>query len=244
MNSTLLQKRDIPRHVAIIMDGNRRWGKKNKFHGFADYMMGGHWAGASALMPVVVAASEMGIETLTVWGLSTENLKRSPAELAILFHIYEVYLKENRQKMIEEGVKFDCVGDFEALPNNVRDEIKNTIEATKEGKKITLVVAINYGGRDDIRRACQTIVGKCELGELTKEMITEETIQNHLYTAAYTDPDLMIRTSGEMRISNFLLWQFAYTEIYVTDVLWPDFTPENLCQAVAHYQNRERRRGK
>lgn len=237
-------KNNIPRHVAIIMDGNRRWGRKNKLQGFKDFMSGGHWAGASALLPVVEYAKELGIKTLTVWGLSTENLLRPADEVATLYQIYEAYLRDNRQKMVKEGVKFDTIGDLSPLPASVKVEMIKTLEATKECSGITLVVALNYGGRDDLRRACQKIADQCLAGKLDPKMISEETIQKNLDTASYADPDLLIRTSGEMRISNFLLWQLAYTELYITDVLWPDFKPEDLLKAVVHFQNRERRRGR
>jgi undecaprenyl diphosphate synthase len=239
-----LKKEAIPRHVAIIMDGNRRWGKKNKFNGCKDILSGGHWAGAEALLPIVRTSKDLGIEVLTVWGLSTENFSRPQSELDVLFHIYEVYLRKNRAEMVASGVKFKTIGQLNSLPKSVIKEIEITKEATKECHDITLVVALNYGGRDDLKRACQKIVDDCLKKHLLKEEITEELISDYLDTAPYHDPDLLIRTSGEMRVSNFLLWQLAYSEIYITETLWPDFKPADLQQAVLHYQNRERRRGK
>lgn len=239
-----LKKNEVPKHIAIITDGNRRWSAKNKLAGLKDYLTTGHWAGASAILPIVKAAKEMGVKVLTVWGSSTENLLRPRGEVETLFQIYEVYLKENRQKMIDEGVKFDTIGDLSPLPQSVKDEIQLTLQATAKCCEITLVAAINYGGRDDIRRACQKVAKECVEKRMNVSEITEESLQMHLDTKGQIYPDLLIRTSGELRISNFLLWQVAYSEIFVTDILWPDFKPRDLAAAIFHFQNRERRHGR
>jgi undecaprenyl diphosphate synthase len=160
-----------------------------------------------------------------------------------LIHIYYHYLKENKQKMVEKGVRFDVVGDISPFPDYLQEEIRRVIEMTKNGNEIELIVALNYGGRDDIKRAVKKIVGECLKNKWDEEQISEELISRHLDTAKWQDPDLLIRTSNERRLSNFLLWQLAYSEMYFTETLWPDFTPHELMKAVLHYQERERRRG-
>lgn len=229
---------NIPRHVAIMMDGNRRWAK---LRGLPNIV--GHWQGADSLTKIVKAASELGIEVLTVWALSTENWSRPADEIDGLMHLFKVYLQKQKHKMVEEGVKFDTIGDLSRLPQSVREELEETKKATRGGKKIDLVLAINYGGRDDIRRATQAIVTDCLEGKLLKENLSEAVISGYLDTAKWRDPDLIIRTSGELRLSNFLLWQLSYAEIYITDVLWPDFNEKELLKAVLTYQQRERRLG-
>jgi undecaprenyl diphosphate synthase len=236
-----LQKSPIPGHVAIIMDGNRRWAK-NTFSPLNP--LNGHWAGAKAIFKIVQAAQEMGIKVLTVYGFSTENWTRSPEELETLFSVFQTYLKENRQLMIEKGVRLHTIGDLRPFSESLRREVFLTQEATKESKNIDLVVALNYGGRDEIKRAFHRLLNDFNRKKVTFEDITEELISKYLDTSPWGDPELLIRTSGEMRISNFLLWQLAYCEIYVTDVLWPDFTPKELLQAVRAFQNRERRQGR
>ena len=231
-----MQKETIPHHVAIIMDGNRRWAKKKN-------PLQGHWAGAEIVLDIVRAASDLGIKVLTLYGFSTENWSRSAVEVAALEEIIEVFLRDKREQMIEQGVRLHIIGDLMPFPESLKKEVARSLDATKESKTIDLVVGLNYGGRDDIRRAFDKMVDAIGEGTLDKNKITESTIASFLDTAPFGDPDLLIRTSGEMRVSNFLLWQLAYTEIYVTQLLWPDFTPQELTQAVLSYQQRRRRIG-
>lgn len=233
----------LPRHVAIIMDGNRRWMKK-QFLGKLLNHLGGHWAGAEALTKIVEAASDLGLKTLTVFGFSTENWGRSSEEVAALLHILESYLETNRQKMVDQGVRFHVIGDLTPFSQKLKKTIEKTRIATAHGTGINFVVALNYGGRDEIRRATQKILEDAVLNKITAQSLTEETISQYLDTAPFGDPDLLIRTSGERRISNFLLWQMAYTEVYMTETLWPDFTPRDLLKAVLDFQKRQRRKGK
>jgi undecaprenyl diphosphate synthase len=237
-----LQNHALPYHVAMIMDGNRRWAKKNGFLK-TPHPLSGHWAGAANLIRIVEAASELGIKVLTVFGFSTENWARSPQEIETLLKIFENYLREQRLRMVENGICFDVIGDLSPFSENIKEEIEKTREATKWGEKIDLIIAVNYGGRDEIKRALQKIALHLLSGELKIEQLSEEMISSALDTAEIRDPDLLIRTSGEMRISNFLLWQIAYAEVYVTDVFWPDFTPHDLLAAVREFQKRERRKG-
>lgn len=238
----LKEELPVPHHVAIIMDGNRRWFRKQQKNELSDAFEG-HWAGAKAIFPVVKAAKEMGIKVLTLWAFSTENWKRSPMEIELLMRVFEQYLKEMRPKMVEEGVVFSVIGHLTPLSERVREEISLTQEATKNGGTIDLVVALNYGGKDDLTRAFIKIAEKLEKKEIGKEDIDENLIARYLDTAKWPDPDLIIRTSAESRVSNFMLWQLAYSEIYVSDVLWPDFTPESLLEAIVNYQKRQRRIG-
>lgn len=226
----------VPRHVAIIPDGNRRWAQAQPTFN----LMKGHWAGASIVTPIVEAAADLGIKVITIYSFSTENWNRPPLEVETLMTIFETYLRENRQRMVEKGVRFGTIGDLTPFPQRVKDEIEITRNATAEGGRIDLVLAMNYGARDEMRRAIRRMVE----AKLSSEEITEETISSHLDTSRYGDPDLLIRTSGEQRISNFLLWQLAYTEVYVTDLLWPDFTPRDLLEAVLDFQKRKRRLGR
>lgn len=235
----LLSKARIPEHVAIMMDGNRRWANNNNLP-----FQVGHWKGAEVLTKIVRAASALGIKVLTVFAFSTENWKRSPNEINELMRLFKLYLIRQRALMIEEGVKLDVIGEIARLPPDVQEALEETRQATKEGSKIELVLALNYGGRDDIRRAFQSLASDCAAGRLSCDQITEETISSYLDTGRWRDPALIIRTSGEQRLSNFLLWQASYSEIYVTNVFWPDFTPNHLLDALLSFQQRDRRHGK
>lgn len=228
----------IPRHVAIIMDGNRRWAKRQ---GLPSMM--GHWKGAETLTKLVRAASELGIKTLTVYSFSTENWGRARDEVDALMHLFKVYLEKQRAPLMREGVRLEAIGDLQRLPASVLKELDLSRSCTAHCKKIDLVLAINYGGRDDIRRAFVAMVEDFEKGNLSKDQISEQLISQYLDTAAWPDPDLLIRTSGEKRQSNFLLWQLSYSEFYHTDVLWPDFDEYELLQAVREVQQRQRRIG-
>lgn len=234
----LVRRGKVPTHIAIAMDGNRRWASRRLMPA-----MIGHWKGADAITKVVKGASDLGIRVLTLYAFSTENWNRSEKEVKELMKVFSHYLKKNLQFMVEEGVRLDSIGDLSRLPQDVQDLFHETKLATKDGKKIDLVLAVNYGGRDDLKRAMQRIVADCEKGLLKKENISEDLISTYLDTAKWKDPDLFIRTSGEQRLSNFLLWQFSYTEVYITKTLWPDFNEKHLLQAVLDYQQRERRLG-
>lgn len=233
-----LSSEKIPLHVAIIMDGNRRWAQKNDLPAVM-----GHWKGADTLTRIVRAASDMGIKILTVYAFSKENWLRSKEEVDMLMHIYKTYLESQREPMLREGVRLSTIGDLSGLPESVENALNISKSITAHCKTIDLVMAFNYGGRDDIRRAFISMMEDCEKGKLSKHLITEALIDKYLDTAHCPDPDLLIRTSGEKRQSNFLLWQLSYSEFYHTEVLWPDFDERELLKAVCEYQNRERRFG-
>jgi len=228
----------IPKHVAIIMDGNRRWAKKRLLPSVV-----GHWRGVDALMNTVEAARDIGIETVTVYAFSSENWNRSKAEKSALFKIFELTLTNQCAVMIQNGIRLHSIGDTSPFPATFVKILEETKAATAHCDSIDLVLALNYGGRDDIRRALVSLIDDCDQKRVSKESITEELISSYLDTSYWTDPDLLIRTSGENRISNFLLWQLAYTEVYFTETLWPDFTEQSLLKAVIDYQQRNRRFG-
>ncbi len=228
----------IPSHIAIIMDGNRRWAKKQ---GLPAIM--GHWKGAETLTKIVRAASELGVKTLTVFSFSTENWNRAREEVDGLMRLFKVYLVKERAAMAKEGVRLQAIGDLKRLPSSVLNELELSKACTAHCKKIDLVLAINYGGRDDIRRAFVVMMTDFEKGKLSKEQVSEQLISQYLDTAQWPDPELLIRTSGENRQSNFLLWQLCYSEFYLTDILWPDFNEHALLQAIRTVQQRQRRLG-
>lgn len=228
----------IPKHVAIIMDGNRRWAKRND-----QPAVFGHWRGASVLIDVVKAAATLGIEVLTVYSFSTENWARSEEEVLALMEVFRHYLRSQKQIMIDEGICLSAIGDLSKLPEDLQEEFSNVQQETSAGKRIRLVLAVNYGARDEMRRCVVKILENFEKGLLKKEEIDSNLISKFLDTADLPDPDLLIRTSGEMRLSNFLLWQLSYAEFFLTDTLWPDFSPQNLLEAVLSFQKRIRRRG-
>ena len=228
----------VPHHVAIIMDGNRRWAR---IHNLPATL--GHWKGAEAIMQIVKSASHLGIKVLTVFAFSTENWTRSMKEVEGLMNIFRTYLQHKKEEMIAEGVKLDVIGDLSRVPKDLQETLLEVKEATKSGAKIDLVLALNYGGRDDIVRAVKRVMQDQAEGKITVNKISEEVFCTYLDTAKWPDPDLLIRTSGEKRLSNFLLWQLSYTEVVITDVLWPEFTSCDLKQAIIEYQQRKRRRG-
>ena len=228
----------IPKHVAIIMDGNRRWAKNQGLS-----PMVGHWKGAEALCVAVESAASLGIKVLTVYAFSTENWGRHPEEVDSLMKLFEMYLRSQKDHMVASGVKLDVIGDVEKIPLSVRETIRDVKESTASGDRIELVLALNYGSRDDIKRAVVSIVEDVEKGLFKKEDITEKLIAGYLDTAKWEDPDLLIRTSGEKRLSNFLLWQISYAEVHYTEVLWPDFNEKTLINAIYEFQKRERRIG-
>ncbi len=235
---SLIDPRKIPKHVAIIMDGNRRWAKQRDLTSVM-----GHWEGAETLIEIVQSAAKLGVETLTVYSFSTENWERPEFEVESLMQIFEFYLSSKRDLMIREGIRLDAIGDISRLPETVKKALEETKQATQEGKRINLVIALNYGARDEIRRAILKILNEHKDQKISQDMLTEEFISRYLDTNRWGDPDLLIRTSGELRVSNFLLWQICYTELYVTNVLWPDFSEMDFYKAILDFQNRQRRYG-
>lgn len=234
----LLDKTKIPQHIALIMDGNRRWAKLNKKH----YLQG-HKSGADNLIKIIKASIALGVKILTVYAFSTENWNRSTKEIGSLMGIFQLYLKRYAQISKKEGVRLRIIGDVSKFSPKLRKIIDHTKEFTEKGDKMELVLALNYGGRDEITRAVKNIVIDCENKRVDKKDISEKLISSYLDTSFAPDPDLLIRTSGELRLSNFLLWQMSYAEFYAVDVLWPDFTQKHLFDAILEYQKRERRFG-
>jgi len=233
-----LDRSRIPRHIAIIPDGNRRWAKKR--FSTADE---GHREGADTLMEIVKAAKELEIKGITFYSFSTENWNRSPEEVFALMLLFATYLTEQREEMARSGIKLETIGNIQELPPFLQQVILETKLATQTCDKITLILALNYGSRDELCRAFRSMLSDVESQLLTKEEINEQTVARYLDTYRWGDPDLLIRTSGELRISNFLLWQLSYTEIHVAPVLWPDFNPEHLLNAILDFQGRKRRWG-
>jgi len=234
----LVSTAPLPFHVAIVMDGNRRWARKR---GQTEVV--GHWYGAEQLDRIIRAANELNIKTLTVYAFSTENWKRPKDEIAALMQLFENYLNSKRDELVKDGVSLHTIGNISAFPNSVQYALAKTKEATKQGDRIRLVLAINYGGRDDIRRAILKMAKEEKAGNLNWKEVSEETISSYLDTASFPDPDLLIRPSGEERISNFLIWQIPYTEIYFSSILWPEFSEKDFLNAIMVYQNRKRRFG-
>jgi undecaprenyl diphosphate synthase len=228
----------LPRHIAIIMDGNGRWAQQRGQPRFV-----GHQKGAETVRGIVTHCAQLGIEALTLYSFSVENWKRPQAEIDFLMQLYIEYLRLERQTMMENNVRFRQVGRREGLPQPVLDELDLTAEMTKNHTGLTLALAINYGSRAELTDAMRAIACKVQTGHLQPEDITEDLISSHLFTAGLPDPDLLIRTAGEMRVSNYLLWQISYAEFYVTKVLWPDFDVEQLNLAIKDYACRTRKFG-
>ena len=229
----------LPQHVAIIMDGNGRWAKRRGLPRIA-----GHRQGAEVLKEILRCCQEWGIKVLTVYAFSTENWGRPTAEVDFLMLLFERLLRTELEEMHREKVCIRFLGELDALPQSLQREMRRAMAVTAQNQGIYFNVAINYGGRKEIVRACRDLVEKVQQGELLPEAIDEGLIQQFLYTKEVADPDLLIRTSGQMRLSNFLLWQLAYTEIYFTDTLWSDFNREEFSRAIEDYQGRDRRFGK
>ncbi len=233
-----LEKEHLPRHIAIIPDGNRRWAAQANREALS-----GHQHGSKTVSEIVEAAAELGVKTLTIYAFSTENWQRTPQEVSFLMSLLEANIIHYRDQMCKHGVRLETIGDLKALPPQLQELLADAKARSSDGKVLTLVLAINYGSRDELRRVVQRMAKDCRDGRLAVEEIDEAKISAYLDTAPFGDPDLFIRTSGEMRISNFLLWQLCYTELYIPKVLWPDFTPHHLLEAVREFQNRKRRFG-
>jgi undecaprenyl diphosphate synthase len=228
----------IPRHVAIIMDGNGRWAKAKGWHRSI-----GHVHGTGRVKEIIRAADKLGIKYLTLYAFSTENWKRPAGEIATLMQLLKDYLLKERQELIDNNIKLNALGQIERIPEEVRKILEETMEVTANNTGMVLNFCLSYGGRAEIVRAMQRLALDLQEGRCSLMDITEDAINERLYTSGMPDPDLMIRTSGEYRLSNFLLWQSAYSEIYITDVPWPDFSPEHLSEACLAFSRRKRRFG-
>lgn len=234
-----LDQSKLPRHVAIIMDGNGRWAEER---GLPRAM--GHKAGVESVREIVEAAGELGIAALTLYAFSTENWRRPPMEVQALMTLLRAYLESQLAPMLEKGVRLRCSGEIERLPKDVQSLLDKAIEKTAKNRGLILNLALSYGGRSEIVRAARLLAEQCLDGTLTPEAISEERLGDALYTAGLPDPDLLIRTGGEARLSNFLLWQTSYSELYFTPIFWPDFRKAQFLAALADYQGRQRRFGK
>lgn len=234
-----LDKNRLPKHVAVIMDGNGRWAKSK---GLPRIM--GHQRGVDTLKDLLRCCKDWGVPALTAYAFSTENWGRPRSEVEFLMTLFERVLRREMAEMMAENVRIRFVGNLQGLPNSLQDEIARSMDDTKDNFGIQFTVATNYGGRQEIVQACREIASQVEQGILHPQDIDEHIFERHLYTKEIANPDLLIRTSGEMRISNFLLWQMAYAEIYVTQTLWPDFNRQEFHQALSNYQQRNRRFGK
>ena len=234
----MVDKENMPKHIAIIMDGNRRWAKaKGKPANF------GHREGAKTLEKIVRYANKIGLEYITVYAFSTENWKRAEEEVKALMFLFQSYLNDYAKRADSENIKVQFLGDRAALSQAMQKSMRECTEKTKNNTGVTFNIALNYGGRDEIIHAIKNISEKVKTGSLQIEDIDEEVISENLYTQNMPDPDLLIRTSGEMRLSNFLLWQVAYSEFLFVDKNWPDFSEEDLDKAIEVYQSRHRKFG-
>ncbi|XJS09686.1 isoprenyl transferase [Aerococcaceae bacterium WGS1372] len=234
--------KSVPNHVAFIMDGNGRWAKKR----FLPRVLG-HRKGVQTIKNLTIRANEIGIKIVTLYAFSTENWGRPKDEVKFLMQLPKEFFDDFLPQLIENNIKLNTIGDIDGLPDETKSVLNKALEATKNCSGMILNFAINYGSRQEIVEAVKHIVEDVQHNNITADDITESLVNNYLMTAPYNelaDPDLIIRTSGEQRISNFLLWQAAYSEFYFTDTLWPDFTAENLDEAIDEYNNRQRRFGK
>ncbi len=228
----------MPRHIAIIMDGNGRWAKKRILN-----RINGHRKGVDVARNTVTQCSELGIKYLTLYTFSKENWKRPADEVGLLMKMLERHLLKEEETLVKNNIRFSPIGNITDLPKSVQSVVAHLIDKTSSNDGMVLQLALSYSGRAEITNAAQELARKVACGVLKPEDITEELFSRHLNTGTAPDPDLLIRTSGEKRISNFLLWQLAYTEIYITDVLWPDFTREHLMEAISDFKSRDRRFG-
>jgi undecaprenyl diphosphate synthase len=234
-----IDNKNIPKHIAVIMDGNGRWAKKK-----GKNRLFGHQNGVKALKKLIEESARLNISYLNLFAFSTENWKRPKKEISTIMRLIVLVLKKELKTMMDNKIKLETIGDLEKLPENVKSNLIKTVNKTKNNNKLTLTVAINYGGKEDISNAFKLLLEKVKNNIISPKKIDELIINNHLYTRNLPDVDLLIRTSGEQRISNFLLWKIAYAELYFSNVLWPDFNEKCLHDAIISYQNRERRFGK
>ena len=229
----------LPQHIAVIMDGNGRWAKKK-----GALRIFGHRNAVDAVREVTEGCGELGIKYLTLYAFSTENWNRPKAEIDGLMELLVNTLKQEIKRLNENGVKLKTIGDINQLPKSCQENLSWAIDKTKDNKGLTLILALSYSGRWEITQAVREIARQVKSGNLQPESINEQSFENFLTTSGIPDPELLIRTSGELRVSNFLLWQIAYTELFITPTLWPDFRKETLYEAILSYQQRERRFGK
>ena len=239
MTSKILDKRNIPNHIAIIMDGNGRWAQKR---GLKREL--GHKAGRKSVKKIIESCIELGVKNLTLYAFSTENWNRPKLEIDFLMQLLLLSLKNELKNLNKNNIKFETIGNLARLPEKIKDYLQKVKETTKKNSKLTLTLALSYGSRTEIVDVVREIAEKVKNNIISSKNIDETIINNHLYTRNLPDVDLLIRTSGEKRISNFLLWQIAYSELYFSKKLWPDFRKKDLLKAVISYQNRERRFGK
>ncbi len=230
---------NIPQHIAIIMDGNGRWAKKKGL-----FRAVGHENGTKAVREAVESCAEIGVKYLTLYAFSTENWNRPKLEVETLMKLLVSSLKKEIKTLQDNNIKLNAIGNLKSLPKKAREELNEVIDKTKENTHMTLTLALSYGSREEIIKTIEEISIKVKNGVISPHLINESVINEHLYTKDIPDVDLLIRTSGEQRISNFLLWQIAYAELYFTEILWPDFKRNDLFEAVFNYQKRERRFGK
>src|SRR3990172_12978295 len=234
----VIDQNKLPRHIAIIMDGNGRWAKKKSLS-----RISGHLKGVDAVKEVVTACRELGIKVLTLYAFSIENWKRPADEVMALMKLLKEYLIKETEEMIQNNIRLNAIGRLEDLPPDVQDVLKETMKKTEKCDGMILNLALSYGGRSEILHAIQGILSDFQKGRIQSEEMNIQRFSQYLWTKGLPDPDLLIRTSGELPVSNFLLWQIAYTELYVTETLWPDFDRRELLKAIADYQSRERRFG-
>ncbi len=234
-----LDTENIPRHIAIIMDGNGRWAKKQ-----GEMRTFGHTNAILSVREAIEGCAELGVETLTLYAFSTENWGRPKEEVSALMQLLVDTIHQEKDNLKKNNIKLEAIGNIDELPQDCIKQLQHTISDTAKYDGMTVILALNYSGRWDITNALKAINKDITDNKIDSESISEELISSYLSTAKHSDPELLIRTSGELRISNFLLWQLAYSEIYITDTLWPDFRKSNLHEAIANYQKRERRFGK
>ena len=239
MNNHFLNKNNIPKHVAIIMDGNGRWAKQK-----GEMRIFGHTNGVESVRESLTAAAEIGVKYLTLYAFSTENWNRPKEEVAALMDLLVKAIYDEVEELNEKGVRLETIGNTSILPVSCREALTKAKERTKNNDKITLILALSYSSRWEIAQAVKTMAEESISGKLDVETINEDLISSYLSTSNFPDPELLIRTSGENRVSNFLMWQLAYTELYFTETLWPDFKKEHFFKAIKDYQDRERRFGK
>lgn len=233
-----ISKDALPKHIAIIMDGNGRWAKKRSLNRIA-----GHRIGVKRAKEVISCCRELGIQALTLYAFSTENWSRPKREIKALMTLLKRFLQAEGKDLVRNNIRLNIIGNIEDLPKDVTEVLKEFVKKTRNNSGMILNAALSYSGRNEIIQAVKKIIGDVKQGKLSTHQINEDIFSRYLFTAGVPDPDLLIRTSGELRISNFLLWQMAYTEIYVTNILWPDFSKKDLINAIADYQSRERRFG-
>jgi len=233
-----IDPKKLPKHVAVIMDGNGRWAKKRAMN-----RIRGHEEGAESVRTIVRTSREIGISWLTLYAFSEENWKRPEYEIKALMKMLKRFLKNELAEMMENGIRFKTIGRIKKLPDDVQEAVHKTILETSANRDMVLTLALSYGGRQEICDAIKKIASNIRSGDVREEDISEKFISDSLYTSGMPDPDLLIRTSGEYRVSNFMLWQLAYTEIYITHTLWPDFRKEEYLLAIEDFQKRERRFG-